>query len=497
MLVAQMLNYVNAMLDDIGLSANTLFILLHFVIVTLTLLRVLLRPHREPAARIAWIAVIATLPIVGVLAYLLFGEVNIVYRQKINIKAVFENNLLLDSSAAVVEPHKVEIPLNFEQVFKLGQSINGFSPVGGNKAVLMADSNAMITALVADIESAQHRVHLLFYIWLLDNNGCKVIAALQRAAARGLECRVIVDSLGSSVLIRSQHWLAMKNAGISLALALPVGNPLLKVFSGRIDLRNHRKIVVIDGATTYCGSQNCADPEFLPEAKFGPWVDVMLRVEGPVAQQNQQLFDSDWLAWAAEDTGASPDVPAPGFELGFTAQVFGTGPGNRPLAMSQMIVALITCARQELIIGTPYFIPNEAIHSALQAAAWRGVKTTLILPARNNSRIVQRASRSYYQELLAAGVVIYEYTEGLLHAKTLSVDRKFAMLGSANLDRRSFDLNYENNMLIFDDAVVAALVARQEEYVGQAELITHEFVSAWSLPSRLVNNTLAVLSPIL
>ena len=125
------------------------------------------------------------------------------------------------------------------------------------------------------------------------------------------------------------------------------------------------------------------------------------------------------------------------------------------------------------------------------------MKTTLILPARNNSRIVQRASRSYYQELLAAGVVIYEYTEGLLHAKTLSVDRKFAMLGSANLDRRSFDLNYENNMLIFDDAVVAALVARQEEYVGQAELITHEFVSAWSLPSRLVNNTLAVLSPIL
>ncbi len=472
------------------------FILLHFVIVTLTLLRVLLRPYREPAARIAWIAVIATLPFIGVLAYLFFGEVNIAYRQKIKIKAVFENNRLSDTSV-VVEQHKAEIPLNFEQVFKLGQSINGFSPMGGNSAVLMADSNAMIASLVADIERAQHRVHLLFYIWLIDNNGCKVIDALKRAAARGLECRVIVDSVGSSTLIRSKHWSAMKNAGVSLAVALPVGNPLFKVFMGRIDLRNHRKIVVIDGATTYCGSQNCTDPEFLPEAKFAPWVDVMLRVEGPVAQQNEQLFVSDWMAWAHEDIRVLPGLPAAGLGQGFTAQVFGTGPGNRPLAMSQMIVALITSAQRELVITTPYFIPNEAIQSALQAAAWRGVRTTVIFPARNNSWIVQRASRSYYQELLAAGVIIYEHTEGLLHSKTLTVDRKFTMLGSANLDRRSFDLNYENNMLIFSEGVTADLVARQEEYVRHAKLITLDLVGSWSLSSRLVNNTLAVLSPIL
>jgi len=289
----------------------------------------------------------------------------------------------------------------------------------------------------------------------------------------------------------------MKNAGVSLAVALPVGNPLFKVFMGRIDLRNHRKIVVIDGSTTYCGSQNCTDPEFLPEAKFAPWVDVMLRVEGPVAQQNEQLFVSDWMAWAHEDIRVLPGLPAPSLGQGFTAQVFGTGPGNRPLAMSQMIVALITSAQRELVITTPYFIPNEAIQSALQAAAWRGVRTTVVFPARNNSWIVQRASRSYYQELLAAGVIIYEHTEGLLHSKTLTVDRKFTMLGSANLDRRSFDLNYENNMLIFSEGVTADLVARQEEYVRHAKLITLDLVGSWSLPSRLVNNTLAVLSPIL
>ena len=183
----------------------------------------------------------------------------------------------------------------------LGHSISGFDPVGGNSARLLADSNATIDAMVADIDAAEDHVHLLFYIWLPDNNGCKVVEALKRAARRGVTCRAMADDLGSRLLIRSEHWKAMQDAGVHVAVALPIGNPLLRPLRGRIDLRNHRKIVVIDGRITYCGSQNCADPEFLVKAKYAPWVDAVMRFEGPIARQNQHLFAADWMTYADED----------------------------------------------------------------------------------------------------------------------------------------------------------------------------------------------------
>jgi cardiolipin synthase len=147
---------------------------------------------------------------------------------------------------------------------------------------------------VADIDAAKDHVHLMFDIWLPDNNGCKVVEALKRAAARGITCRAMADGLGSRTMIKSKHWRDMREAGVRLGIALPIGNPLLRPLKGRIDLRNHRKIVVVDNLITYCGSQNCADPEFRIKAKYAPWVDAMMRFEGPIARQNQYLFVADW-----------------------------------------------------------------------------------------------------------------------------------------------------------------------------------------------------------
>ena len=144
-------------------------------------------------------------------------------------------------------------------------------------------------------------MHLLFYIWLPDNNGCKVVEALKRAAARGVKCRAMADGLGSRLMIKSAHWREMSQAGVHVAVALPIGNPLKRMLIGRIDLRNHRKIVVIDGGITYCGSQNCSDAEFRIKAKFAPWVDAVVRFEGPIARQNQYLFLSDWMTYVDED----------------------------------------------------------------------------------------------------------------------------------------------------------------------------------------------------
>src|SRR4029434_4504985 len=168
----------------------------------------------------------------------------------------------------------------YAHLFRVGHSVNGFEPVGGNNGKLLADSNASIEYLVADIDAAKDHVHLIVYIWLPDNNGLKVVEALKRAAARHVACRVMADGLGSRIMIQSPHWKAMQAAGVQVATALPIGNLLLRPLRGRIDLRNHRKILVIDNRIKYCGSQNCADPEFRIKARFAPWVDAVMRFEG-------------------------------------------------------------------------------------------------------------------------------------------------------------------------------------------------------------------------
>lgn len=480
------------------MSGTTVALVVHAVVEVAVIIRVMLRPHREPSSRIAWVAVVTAMPVIGILAYILFGEVNIGRRRVARMRKVLERMPDVAGAAAGDEANlKAIVPERYEHLFRLGHSISGFDPVGGNSARLLADSNATIDAMVADIEAAEDHVHLLFYIWLPDNNGRKVIEALKRAVGRGVTCRAVADDLGSRLLIRSEHWKAMQDAGVHAAVALPIGNPLLRPLRGRIDLRNHRKIVIIDGRTTYCGSQNCADPEFLVKTKYAPWVDAVIRVEGPIARQNQHLFAADWMTFADEDICDLLQQPIRAPRPGFPAQVIGTGPTVRYSAMPEMFESLIYAARRELVISTPYYVPDESMQSAICSSARRGVDTTIIFPARNDSWIVGGASRSYYAELLDAGVTIYEYLGGLLHTKSLTLDGEVTLIGSANMDRRSFELNYENNILFCDSKLTADVRKRQQEYISRSSAVTRQTVASWSVSRRLWNNTLALLGPIL
>jgi cardiolipin synthase len=338
---------------------------------------------------------------------------------------------------------------------------------------------------------------VLFYIWLADGSGLAVKAALMRAAARGVACRAMADDLGSRALIRSAHWREMAEAGVRLATALPVGNLLLRAVHGRIDMRNHRKIVVIDNDLTYCGSQNCADAAFAVKPRFAPWVDVMARFEGPVARQNQHLFATSWMAETGENLAPLFAETLPPAAPGFTAQVIGSGAGVRYSAMSEVFVTLMNAARRELVITTPYYVPDEPIQAALCASARRGVATTIVFPRRNDSWIVAAASRSYYRDLIEAGVEIREFVGGLLHAKTLTLDGEVALIGSANIDRRSFDLNAENNILLHDPAFTAAIRARQQAFIDAATQVSRTQVEAESRPRQIWNNGIAMLGPVL
>jgi cardiolipin synthase len=281
----------------------------------------------------------------------------------------------------------------YEHLFRVATTINGFTPLGGNSAHLMEDSNATIDSMVDDIDNATDHVHLIAYIWLTDNNGRKIAEALVRAAKRGVTCRAMADGLGSRDTIRSEVWRDMRGAGVKLATALPIGNPLIRALKGRIDLRNHRKILVIDNAITYCGSQNFADPEFLVKAKYAPWVDAVMRFEGPIARQNQFLFASDWMEQVDENLDEYLHNPIESSGPGFTAQAFGTGPTVRFSAMPEMFETLMYAAREEMVITSPYYVPTEPMQNALCASARRGVDTRIVFPARNDSWIVAAASR--------------------------------------------------------------------------------------------------------
>jgi cardiolipin synthase len=475
-----------------------------FVIHLLTVLRAITRPDRTPASRVAWIAAIMCLPVIGVVAYLFLGETSIGRKRAHRLRDA-ESRLAAPSGAGTGAEDPVAATVS-----DLCRSINGFGPTPGNRVVLLGDSgaspaeptrdcDAAIKGLIEAFDAATEHIHLSFYIWLDDGNGGRVADAISAAARRGVTCRVMADALGSRDFIRGPRWRQLREAGVHLVAALE-DIPRLGGFAvGRVDLRNHRKLVVIDNRIAFCGSQNCADPQFRIKAKYAPWVDILLRCEGPVVRQAQHLFLTTWIGETGEDLYALP-AAAPEPEQhpdGVVAQMFGTGPTTPGDPMSDSFVSALYAAEHELIVTTPYFVPDEALFRALCAAPRRGVATTLIVPARNDSPFVAAASRSAYPDLLARGVRLFEYPLGLLHTKSITLDARIALVGSANMDRRSLELNFENNLLVLDPGFTATIRQRQLGYLSQSTAVEAETVNARPFHTRLIGDVIGMASPLL
>lgn len=450
---------------------------IHFILLVLISLRVLARHDLTAPARLAWLVILFLLPYFGVLVYWMFGEVHLGRnftreRQKIIDKLHQHRPEVLGSDVALLHAVKPE----YRAAFAYSAKATGFQTTVGNRAELMTDANETRTRMIDDFDAATDHIHVLYYIWL-------------------------VDGMGSRKMVGSKLWQEMKDAGVQLSVALPLTNIIKVMLFSRIDLRNHRKITVIDGKIGYFGSRNCADPEFRVKPKYAPWVDIMLRIEGPIVAQIQMLFASDWLT-------ENPDTPLDSFPYStdlqpnlppndFAAQVFSDGPTQRHGNTPQFLGALISQAQHTLIISTPYFVPDYSLVSILCATAYRGVAVTMIFPKKNDSFIVAATSHSYYWELLEAGVKIYEYKPGLLHAKTLTVDGEISLIGSTNLDLRSFHLNYENNIVFSDNKLTADIMERQYQYIADSDEVTLEEVNNWPLPYRIWNNVVATMGPIL
>jgi len=476
-----------------------------FVIHLATVLRAITRPDRTPASRVAWVATIMCLPIIGVVAYLFLGETSI-GRERVHRLDEAERRLAAPSGAGTEPGDPVAATVS-----DLCRSINGFGPTPGNRVVLLGDPAASpanptldcdraIKELIEAIEAATEHIHVSFYIWLDDGNGGRVADAITAAARRGVTCRVMADALGSRDFVRGPRWRQLREAGAHLQISLQDIPRMGNAAVGRVDLRNHRKLVVIDNRIAFCGSQNCADPQFLVKAKYAPWIDVLLRCEGPVVRQAQHLFLATWIAETGEEDlyGLPAAAPEPKrYDDGVVAQMFGTGPTTPGNTMSDSFVSALYAAERELIITTPYFVPDQALLRAVCAAPRRGVETTLVVPARNDSLLVAAACRSAYADLLRSGVRLFEYPLGLLHTKTLTVDARITLVGSANMDRRSLELNFENNLLVLDPVVTATIRDRQLGYISQSTIIKAESVDDWPFRARLINNAIGMASPLL
>ncbi|WP_306112664.1 MULTISPECIES: cardiolipin synthase [unclassified Roseovarius] len=475
----------------------TIIVILHVLLVAAFTARILLRDDLSPPARLAWFIILNALPYFGSALYFVFGEIDLGNRANKRHREIFDEirTKAADFMGNGQDVAKLIDPI-YRPAFHYAGSINGFHPVDGNKAELMAHGGETRERLVADIDAATDHVHVLYYIWLDDDTGTAVAQALMRAARRGVTCRAMADGLGSRRLIKGALWREMKEAGVQLAVALSLENPVRTLLTSRIDLRNHRKITVIDGRITYCGSRNSADPEFLVKAKYAPWVDIMLRFEGPVVAQNQLLFASDWMQ-ATDESLDQFNLIAEPIDGGFPAQVMGDGPTERRGATPQLFANLIACAQHDLTLSTPYFVPDATVFEALCAAAHRGVNVTLIFPKVNDSWVVAAASRSYYRRLLEAGCVIHEFEGGLLHAKTLTIDGRISLIGSSNLDLRSFDLNYENNILLQDADITRMISDRQQDYIARSSRTDLPTVLAWPYLKRIWNNVIATIGPVL
>ncbi|WP_447940915.1 cardiolipin synthase [Pseudoxanthomonas mexicana] len=419
-----------------------------------------------PAAARSWLLLVGFVPLLGLPLYLLLGHPWLsrerVARQARASDVIREEQRPL--SALRWTPHDGAAA----EMAPLIERQGAFMPTHGNAVALLDDYEASLRALLDDIGAAKRQVHLLYYLMFDDTVGEAVTSALCDAAARGITCRVLLDAVGAKRGLRAYR-MRLRTAGVIVHDMLPGGLRWRR--SGRMDLRNHRKIAVIDNRVGYVGSQNLADATFVPGH---PNRELVVRVQGPVVSHLEGVFASDWYIETGERLEVQPDLSVQPQDV--PAQLLPSGPAYPFENARDTVNALIHLARRKVALTTPYFVPDDATLSALRIAALSGVDVQLVLSATNNQPLTAWAQQSYYAELLACGVKIALYRPHFLHAKHLTVDDDIALVGSINLDIRSFALNAEIGLVCYDAGVVARIRAIETDYLAHADVVEAE---AW------------------
>lgn len=484
-------------MTDLGILTDPAFVwlwdnklaLAGWIIATIAFVVVPFR--RPPAEARNWLLIFFALPWLALIIYWLIGRPHYAkHRQR-----RYQNlPRILDLISRQTGFDKAEISPKLcednQSLANLAQGLGQFPAVGGNRIEPLSDYHATFDRIIADIDSAQHHVHVQFYIFRNDRVGDRIMAALERACARGVRCRLLIDALGSygSVASIKQR---MQSAGVAVHDILPLRRRLT---SSRVDLRNHRKIVVVDALTGYTGSQNVWAP-----ADHGRQAnqDFMIRVTGPLTVQLQTIFVCDWYLETLEELVDTPLFPPIEPSVGLAAQMIATGPDNPVGGMDLIIAQAMHNAAEDIVIVTPYFVPNDAVLAAIRGAALRGVRVSLITAAKSDHWLAGLAQRSYYEELLSIDARIYLFGPEFLHAKHCRVDHEVSILGSSNVDVRSFELNAECDMLCYDRSLAESLERLEERYLEQSIRLSSERWERRPLTQKLLENTARMMSDLI
>jgi cardiolipin synthase len=483
------------------LHPSTITWLLHVLIVIGIVLRVIMRRPATGVA-LAWLVLVAALPFVGAIAYLAIGERRIGRGRTRGIGTLRTDYRVISDVAVrngLTDVDWSRHAPGARGMDRLGREIVGSSTVRGSSLRMFSDTHQTLEAIARDVDAAKTSVLMEFYIWNEGGKADEVLEAVMRAARRGVSCRLLIDALGAKPWWKGEQPQRLRDAGVQLRAALPVG--ILRAFVGRTDLRVHRKIVVIDGETAWTGSMNLVDPRFFKqEAGVGEWVDAMVRVRGAAVASLAGVMIGDWilesgdaLAEIADSAGLHLVQPEGRSDI----QVVPSGPGESGDGLLQMLLALIHGAQDELVLTTPYLVPDESMLLALRGAAGRGVKVTLVVPEKVDSFLTRYASRSYYDELLDVGVQIQLYRGGLLHTKSIMADGATSMFGTVNLDMRSLWINYEVALFVYDREFASELRALQQTYIDDSTRLEPAVWGARSLRERFLENSLRLMSPLL
>jgi len=447
--------------------------------------------RRTAAASRTWLLFIFLLPWPGIAIYAIFGRIRVplarIEKQMRASRRILDAQEQMKGNAAC----QPELPPYLAHIPGLTTKLGDFDVFTGNAVELLPDYAGSIARLIADIDAARHHVHLLTYIFADDATGRSLVTALVAATQRGVQCRLMADAVGSRTGIER---LApqLRSAGVDVVVMLPVG--FFRHNAARFDLRNHRKLAVIDGRIGYVGSQNFADPSFV---RGYPNEELVVRVTGPIVAQIQAVLLADRFI----ETGATidpehlfPELPPAGSS---PAQLLPSGPGYQRENGEELFIALLYAARKRVVITTPYFVPDEPFLKALSSAARRGVEVRLVVSQHANQAFTQLAQRSYYDDLLTAGIHVHLYRPYFLHAKHLTVDDSIALLGSTNIDIRSFALNAEVSLIIYDPAVVSQLRTVQERYLADSDVLDLETWRRRPLSQRVAQNLARLMDSLL
>ena len=460
-------------------------------ILSLSFIPAVLLRRKESSATIAWILALTFLPLVGVVLYWFLGRdrvrrparakrsATVQVRGRISALPRSDDGPAL---AALISAHGGQL----EGVMQLSAHVGHNDPVDGNRLDVLGGARAVYDAQLEAIENARDHVHLEYYIFRADETGERFRDALVAAVRRGVRVRLLYDGFGSRQLT-GRFLRPIVDSGGFVAKFFPL-DPLRHAWT--INLRNHRKLMIVDGNVAFAGGINIGD-EFLP------WRDVHLRLEGPVVRQLQALFVEDWYFAARHDLvhpSFFPHLPAVGESV---VQIVSSGPDETVEAIHRLYFGAIASARNRVLLTTPYFVPDRALLVALQTAAMRGVEVRLILPGRSNHPMAFHAGRGYYEELLDAGVHIHEYTPGFLHQKTMVVDGRFATVGSANLDVRSFRLNFELIAVLWDAKVVGELERIFEDDLASSVAVDVASFRQRGISSRVREGVGRLFAPLL